>query len=69
MGLAAGRIFDKAGRRSAAHRLFLVSRDHFYSSEKLRREVSWPVGPPFELGLTLCADWYRSFRRPRAREA
>jgi len=69
MGLAAGLLFDKDGRRSSAHRLFLVSRDHYYSAARLRRAVSWPAGLPFDSGLALCADWYRSFRRGPAGES
>ncbi len=58
-----GRIFQKAGRRSLTHRLFLVSEDHYYDASKLWDLVSARPGPPLPERLPQDADWYRQFLR------
>jgi len=55
------RIFQTAGRRSLTHRLFLVSRDHFYDSSKLWNLVPFGPGPSLPERLPQYADWYRRF--------
>jgi nucleoside-diphosphate-sugar epimerase len=53
----------RLGRRwtaSDAHRLFLVSRDHFYDSSRVWRTtgLSWPASMSEQFDA--CAPWYRS---------
>ena len=52
--------FPEASRESARHRLFLVSRDHYYDPSKLWDLVR-PLkpGPPLPEQLPRYADWYR----------
>jgi nucleoside-diphosphate-sugar epimerase len=56
-----GRIFQKAGQRSLTHRLFLVSKDHYYDASKLWDLVSARPGPPLSERLPQYANWYRQF--------
>ncbi len=57
--------FPEATRTSAKHRLFLVSKDHYYDSTKLWDFVR-PLrpGPPLPEQLPKYADWYRRFLTP-----
>lgn len=66
--LSGQRIFQKAGQSSLKHRLFLVSRDHFYDSSKLWDLVSVKPGPPLPEVLPRYADWYRQFVRVKKGE-
>lgn len=54
-------IFGKTDQRSIKHRLFLVSKDHFYDSSKLWDLVSIKQGPPLPEVLPRYAEWYRQF--------
>ncbi|MGE5230145.1 MAG: NAD-dependent epimerase/dehydratase family protein [Deltaproteobacteria bacterium] len=44
---------------SDAHRLFLVSRDHYYNGDRLWRLVGLPRPAPLVERFGECADWYR----------
>lgn len=46
---------------SSAHRLFLVSRDHYYDASRLWRLVPFKPGPPLRDRLPDYMDWYRRF--------
>jgi nucleoside-diphosphate-sugar epimerase len=56
------------GRASAAHRLFLISKDHSYDSAKLWDLVRLRPGPPLPEQLPKYADWYRQFVTARVGE-
>jgi 2-alkyl-3-oxoalkanoate reductase len=55
------RAFPKASLCSLQHRLFLISKDHYYDSAKLWDLVSVKPGPPLPERITKYADWYRQF--------
>jgi nucleoside-diphosphate-sugar epimerase len=59
--LSPKRIFVNGGQRSLTHRLFLVSRDHFYDSSRLWKLVPFGPGPSLSERLPQYADWYRQF--------
>jgi len=52
----------RLGRRwtaSDAHRLFLVSHDHFYDSSRLRAATGLPQPAPMSVQFEASAEWYR----------
>ncbi len=44
---------------SAAHRLFLIARDHSYDSTRLRQLAGWAPGAPFQVRCPDYLPWYR----------
>jgi nucleoside-diphosphate-sugar epimerase len=57
-------LFPKGGIGSLGHRLFLVSRDHYYDSGKLRTLVAAGPMPSLPEALPRYASWYRQFVHP-----
>jgi nucleoside-diphosphate-sugar epimerase len=53
--------FPKASQHSLKHRLFLISKDHYYDSTKLWDRICVRPGPPLPEQLPKYADWYRQF--------
>jgi 2-alkyl-3-oxoalkanoate reductase len=58
---AGRKTLQRSGRDSFKHRLFLISRDHYYDSGRLWARVSSRPGPPFAEQFASYADWYRGF--------
>jgi nucleoside-diphosphate-sugar epimerase len=56
--------FPKASQLSLKHRLFLISKDHYYDSTKLWDRIGAGPGPPLPEQLPRYADWYRQFLGP-----
>lgn len=48
---------------SAAHRLFLVARDHSYDATRLRELTAWAPGAAFPARLPEYLPWYREYLR------
>jgi nucleoside-diphosphate-sugar epimerase len=48
---------------SDAHRLFLVSHDHFYDSSRIWRITGLPQPAPMSEQFQACAEWYRGLPR------
>ncbi len=46
---------------SAAHRLFLVTHDHYYDSSRLWRAIGMQPGAPFSVRIADFSDWYSRF--------
>lgn len=61
LGFSDQTAFPDAGRASAAHRLFLVAKDHYYDPTKLWELIGTRPGPPFPEQLPKYAEWYRRF--------
>ena len=59
---------SKSWSASAAHRLFLVARDHFYDSSRLWKLVGLRPGAPFANRIADYAAWYARFE-PGSRRA
>jgi nucleoside-diphosphate-sugar epimerase len=59
VGVARGRSFGARRGSAAAHRLFLVARDHFYDSSRLWTLLGRGPGGPFVERIGEYADWYR----------
>jgi hypothetical protein len=59
----------RPGRRwtdSDAHRLFLVSRDHFYDSSRVWRMTGLSRPAPMSDRFEACTEWYRRVIRQDA---
>ncbi len=63
-----GRLGGGAGTRSAEHRLFLVSRDHFFDSQRLWRLLGTLPPAPFHEQFADSVAWYREqLMKPRSK--
>jgi hypothetical protein len=59
--LAPGRASNSSWSASAAHRLFLISHDHWYDGTTLRRRLAVPDSGSLSDRLEAHRDWYQQF--------